>query len=294
MVSGLLVVSAFLNGEKYREIHHIFLSAAADLGIHLTLCTNASLCATVDTPAFDPSPYRFVLFWDKDVALATQLAQRGLPVFNSPEAIRRCDDKGLTYLCLKERGIPMPPTLLAPKTYPAVGYTDTSFVDEAAKALGLPLVLKECFGSFGQQVYLFHDVEALRQKVLSLAGTPLLFQQLVTESYGRDIRLNVVGGQVVAAMLRCSTDGDFRSNLSRGGRMEAYTPTEAETALVLKAIKGLGLSFGGVDVLLGAEGPLLCEVNSNAHFKTTLACTGVNMAQSILLHIAEKVGHAHG
>ncbi|MEG0995453.1 MAG: RimK family alpha-L-glutamate ligase, partial [Clostridia bacterium] len=163
------------------------------------------------------------------------------------------------------------------------------FVNEAANALGLPVVLKECFGSFGQQVYLLDSVEALRQKVTLLAGTPLLFQELVAESYGRDARLNVVGGRVVASMLRSSTDGDFRSNLTRGGSMAPYTPTQAEEALAVCAAECLGLDFAGVDVLFGANGPLLCEVNSNAHFKTTLQCTGVNMAEEIMRHIAERL-----
>ncbi len=285
MHNGLLVVNAFLRTTKFDELYHTFQASAQELGMSLAVKTNAELCCVVDTAAFDPSPYDFVIFWDKDVQLATQLEQRGLRVFNSTKAISRCDDKGLTYLCLKKAGLPMPRTILAPKTFPAVGYPDTTFVDAAAHELGFPLVLKECFGSFGQQVYLLHDLEALRQKVVALQGTPLLFQALVQESYGRDVRVNVVGDHVVAAILRKSTDGDFRSNLTLGGAMEAYTPTEAEAGLALRAVRSLGLDFAGVDILFGKDGPLLCEVNSNAHFKTTLACTGVNMATEILRHV---------
>lgn len=289
MLQGLLVVNAFLRTSKFDDLYAFLIAAARELGIGLDVSTNAELCALVDTEAFDPSRYGFCLFWDKDVHLALQLAQRGLPVFNSAESILRCDDKSLTYLCLKEKGIPMPPTIIAPKTYPAAGYTDTGFVDEAARRLGFPLVLKECFGSFGQQVYLFQDVETLRRKVLALQGTPLLFQALVRESYGRDVRINVVGDRVVASMLRRGVQGDFRSNLTLGGSMEPYAPTREEASLALRAAQALGLAFAGVDVLFGREGPLLCEVNSNAHFKTTLACTGVNMAREILRHIAQAV-----
>ncbi|MDD3920502.1 MAG: RimK family alpha-L-glutamate ligase, partial [Eubacteriales bacterium] len=233
--------------------------------MELTLHTNAELCAVVDTPAFTPETYDFVLFWDKDVALATQLEQRGLPVFNSAQSILKCDDKSLTYLALKRTGLPMPRTIIAPKTFPAIGYSDTAFVDQAAARLGFPLVLKECFGSFGQQVYLFNDLESLRAKVLSLAGTPLLFQELIQASYGRDVRINVVGDRVVASLLRESQNGDFRSNLTLGGSMKRYTPSQAEAELALRAVKELGLAFAGVDVLFGPNGPMLCEVNSNAH-----------------------------
>ena len=83
-----------------------------------------------------------------------------------------CDDKALTYLALKRANIAMPKTILVPKTFPNVGYPDTQFLDEAVRMLGLPIVLKECFGSFGKQVYLFNDVESLRQKVVSLALDP--------------------------------------------------------------------------------------------------------------------------
>ena len=287
MNRGLFVVNAFLRTTKFDELYQIFVASAAKCDLQLSVATNAELSCIVNTAAFDPSEYDFVLFWDKDIPLAMQLEQLGLPVFNSAESILACDDKGLTYLQLLRHGIPMPRTILAPKTFPDVGYPTTAFVDEAAQELGFPLVLKECFGSFGQQVYLLRDLEALRAKVISLQGTPLLFQSLVAESFGRDIRINVVGGRVVASLLRQSTNGDFRSNLTLGGSMEAYTPTEDEAALALRAAAALGLHFAGIDILLSKDGPILCEVNSNAHFKTTLACTGVNMATEILQHIAD-------
>ena len=286
MLHGLMVVNAFLRTTKFDELYHILLDAARVCDMALAVHTNAELSPIVESPAFDAAAYDFVLFWDKDVHLAAQLVQRGLPVFNSPESITLCDDKALTYLTLQKAGLPMPRTILAPKTYPAVGYPHTAFVDAAAQALGFPLVLKECFGSFGQQVYLLHDLETLRAKVVALAGTPMLFQQMVGESYGRDVRINVVGGRAVASILRRSTDGDFRSNLTLGGTMQAYSPTRQEEALALNAARALGLTFAGVDVLFGSDGPLLCEVNSNAHFKTTLAATGVNMAAELLREIA--------
>ena len=95
---------------------------------------------------------------------------------------------------------------------------------------------------------------------------------------------------MVAAILRQSTDGDFRSNLTRGGSMSPYTPSKEEAELARRATQALGLDFAGVDVLFGKDGPLICEVNSNAHFKTTLECTGVNMADAIMAHIRGRLG----
>jgi len=287
MFQGLMVVNAFLRTTKFDDLYRFLLQAAQKAGMALDVMTNAELCCRVDSPELDR--YDFVLFWDKDVQLAMQLENRGMRLFNSAQSILLCDDKALTYLSLKKAGVAMPRTILAPKTFPGVGYSDFSFLQEAADVLGFPMVVKECFGSFGQQVYLAQDMAQLEALVRRLAGTPLLFQELIQESYGHDVRINVVDGRGVASMHRSSTDGDFRSNLTRGGTMEVCIPTEAQQAIAICAAEALGLDFAGVDVLFGKNGPIICEVNSNPHFKTTLECTGVNMADEIMRCIAGKL-----
>ncbi|HPJ01962.1 MAG TPA: RimK family alpha-L-glutamate ligase [Candidatus Limiplasma sp.] len=290
MLKGLLAVNAFLHVSKFDEIYQILLDSAANYGVQLTITNNAEIILHHDDPAFLRELPDFVLYWDKDVKAARLMEQLGVPVFNPAESIMLCDDKALTYLALKRAGIPMPKTILVPKTFPNVGYPDTHFLDEAVQKLGLPIVLKECFGSFGKQVYLFNDLESLRQKVVSLRSTPMLLQEMVKSSYGRDIRINVVGGQVVASIYRHNDSGDFRSNITLGGNMDPYTPTEQEEAIALKAVEALGLAFAGVDVLFGETGPLICEVNSNAHFKSTMDCTGINMADAIFAYILKRIG----
>lgn len=292
MLRGLMVVNAFLRTTKFDDLYHTLLEAAQSNGMALDVATNAELSPILHTAAFHPAAYDFVLFWDKDVQLAMQLEAIGMRVFNSAQSILCCDDKALTWLTLHKAGIPMPKTILAPKTFSNIGYTSLDFVDEIVRELGLPIVLKECFGSFGQQVYLFDNAEALKHKVQQLAGSPLLFQEMIHESYGHDVRVNVVGGRVAACMHRMSTDGDFRSNLTRGGTMEPWTPTPEQADLALRATALLGLDFAGVDVMFGKDGPLICEVNSNAHFKTTLECTGVNMADEIMRYIAGKLANS--
>lgn len=289
MLRGLLVVNAFLRTSKFDELYTFLSQAAAAEGIALEVMTNAELvCALEGT--FSPADYRFVIFWDKDVLLARRLEQLGMRLFNNARSIALCDDKSLTWLALREHGIPMPRTIPAPKTFPAIGYPNLAFAREIGRSLGYPVVVKECYGSFGQQVYLCHTEEELLEKTRQLAGVPILYQQAIAESMGHDVRINVVGGRVAASILRRSSDGDFRSNLTLGGTMQPYTPTEAEAQLAIRVSGLLGLDFAGVDVLFGKEGPLLCEVNSNAHFKTTLACTGVNMAECIMQHIKKQLG----
>ena len=288
MYRGLLVVNAFLRTTKFDELYTFLAEAAGKENMQLDVMTNAELVCALEAD-FQPEQYAFVVFWDKDVLLAQRLEQLGMRLFNPARGIALCDDKSRTWLALKDEGIPMPRTIPAPMTFANIGYPTLDFAAQIGEQLGYPVVVKECCGSFGQQVYLCHDREQLLSKVKELAGVPILFQQAITESMGRDVRINVVGGQVVASILRKSTAGDFRSNLTLGGAMEPYTPTESEAALAIRATQLLGLDFAGVDVLFGKGGPILCEVNSNAHFKTTLACTGVNMAEAIMHHIREEM-----
>ena len=98
----------------------------------------------------------------------------------------------------------------------------------------------------------------------------------------------MVGNQAVASMLRYNNN-DFRANITNGGSMKNYTPTEEEIAVAQKVCKTLNLDFGGVDILFGKNGPIVCEVNSNAHFKNIFDCTGVNVADYIGEYIEKCV-----
>ena len=84
---------------------------------------------------------------------------------------------------------------------------------------------------------------------------------------------------------------DFRANIALGGHAKAYTPTDLEAAMALKACSILKLDYAGVDILTDSDGePLLCEVNSNAHFKGIFECTGINAADAIVAHILNSTG----
>lgn len=283
---GSLVVNKFLSTEKFRDIYTRLQRAFDKHGVSLSLCTNAGLCHVLGEEIPFGSKPDFVLFWDKDISLVQAIEAEGIRCFNSASAIEACDNKAKMHAAL--RGLPMPKTIIAPMTFPNIGYTDTRFLDTVAVKLGFPLIIKECFGSFGAQVYLVHNMDELISITRAHERVPLLFQELVSSSYGRDIRVNVVGNKVCAAMLRKSTSGDFRSNVTLGGEASPYSPSDAECELAISASKRLGLDFAGVDILFGESGPLLCEVNSNAHFKSTYDCTGINLADLIAEHIINK------
>ena len=286
-MTGWLVVNEFLTTNKYSELNQWLLKAAEKRNIELEIKTNAQLM--VGLPYINGKP-DFVLFWDKDIRLANYLEDCQIPVFNSAKSIEICDDKSYTYLQLLKANLPMPKTVLGPKTFDTVGYKKQEFLKDIQQYLGYPLVVKECFGSFGQQVYLAKDYDQLVKVVESTCPKPILFQEFVESSFGRDVRIQVVGDQVVASMYRYSENGDFRANLSIGGSMQPYEPNEEEIKLAVDCVKAIGLDFAGVDLLFGTDDkPIICEVNSNAHFKNIYDCTKVDVAGCILDYIMRQL-----
>ncbi len=288
-MKGWLVVNAFLDSEKFRGIYALLLESAKFHNISLELFTSSELSDVIGEDFGSNELPDFVIFWDKDVCLARGLEQAGVRLFNCADAIEACDNKALTCLVLSKAGVKIPATVIAPKTFEGVGYNNLDFLDRAIEKLGLPLVIKESYGSFGMQVYLANTRDEAAQIIKKLGHKDFVMQEFVASSRGRDLRVNVVGGKVVATIYRYN-EGDFRSNLTIGGQMKPYTITQAQADLAVSACKALNLDFAGVDVMFGEnDEPIICEVNSNTHFKTTLDCTGVNLADSIMEYIAEEL-----
>lgn len=271
-MNGILLVNHFLKGEKFDNLHQHLIKTANNLGIRLTLKSNLEL-------ALEKVNTDFVLFWDKDINLARRLEREGVPVFNSANAIEKCDDKARTYIELLDK-VAQPKTIIAPKTYFDCDMSD--FVQNAVEILGLPLVFKECFGSFGAQVYLCSSIDEIKAHI---SQKPFILQEFIEESSGSDARLEVVGGRVVSAVKR-HNDNDFRSNVTNGGVMQSYSPTEYEISTAIKACNELGLSFGGVDIL---DNGMVCEVNSNAHIINIMNAGGTDIAPLIFEEIMEQI-----
>ena len=102
-----------------------------------------------------------------------------------------------------------------------------------------------------------------------------------------------MGNEVVAAMYRYSDSGAFQSNITYGGKMKKYKPSDRECELALRATKAIGLDFAGVDLLFAdgdkEDANVVCEVNSNAHFKNIFDCTGVNVAEQIMQYVEKNI-----
>ncbi len=282
-----LIVNHFADGAYFKDIYDLILESAERAGISLSLLSSGELMG--EAALAPPSP-DFALFWDKDIHLARRLERGGWRLFNSAHTVEVCDNKALTAEALVRASVSTPRTVVAPMTFYNIGYTKTDFVKHACHLLGLPVVIKELYGSLGAQVYLASTEEEAVRIVEKLGSRPFLFQEMIKESFGKDIRVNIVGGRVLASMLRQGKDGDFRSNIGNGGYGEPVSLTEEEERVALLAARAVGADFAGVDLLIGKEGkPFVCEVNSNPHFIGTLRYLGVNLADAIFEYIVEKI-----
>lgn len=227
--------------------------------------------------------YDFCVFFDKDRAVSHLLEGRGMRLFNSADAIETCDDKMRTYLALEGK-FPMPETIPVPLCYTPAEPVSEAFLRAAVGRLGLPLVVKENFGSLGSGVHLAKTHEELRRLAEELKLKACCLQRFIAESAGRDIRVIVVGGRALVAMKRTNA-ADFRSNLEHGGVGEPH-PLDGDVARLAEAVaREIGLDYCGIDLLSGNDGPLVCEVNSNAFFGGIEKVTGVNVARAYAEHI---------
>lgn len=293
-MAGYVFYNGFWNPDGPPEVVRSLTAAAAARGALWTPLPNTAVTAeftgerrerALRVPPLQAGDY--ALFWDKDVRLARALEAMGVRLYNTAAVVAVCDDKAATHLELARRGVPMPRTLVAPMTYVNMDAQGDAFLRRGAETLGFPLVVKECFGSLGGQVYLARDRGQLCRLADTMGPKPFLLQQFVAASAGEDKRLYVVGGRVAAAMRRRS-ETDFRANIGNGGHGEACSPTAEEERLALECAAILGAEIAGVDLLQSETGPLVCEVNSNAHFAALTACTGVDVAGLIADYVLQR------
>lgn len=219
-------------------------------------------------------------------ALLKQFQLSGVPVINGFRPINRAKNKLNTMQILSHHGVPVPRTIVIRRM---------SQLDFAVKYLGgLPVILKTPFGSYGSGVVIADTKRSLTSSIDAIFGGQemniILLQQFIRESKGKDIRVFVVGGKVVAAMMRQAVRGEFRSNIELGGAGEVVTITPDEERIALRATETLGLEIAGVDIVRSNSGPLVLEVNGNPGFKKLEEVTGINIARTIIEHAISRAG----
>ena len=282
-----LVINSFMNTEKFTHLYEMLSIAFKKHNINLVLKAASDISLEVGEKIKDKPD--FVIFWDKDIYLAERLEKQGIKLFNNKTAIELCDNKILMYQALKEKGVRIPRTFIAPKTFEGLGYNNLAFLKQVSDEIGYPMVIKEAYGSFGEQVYLANNEEEAKEIIARIGYKDFLMQEFIASSKGRDVRMNVVGDQVIVSMLR-QNDHDFRSNISSGGSGTAFEASEEFKNLAIKASQALGLDFAGVDVMFDQNNePIICEVNSNPQFASTLKATGINLADYIFDYIKRQL-----
>ena len=281
---GAVVINGYLNSGSFREPADMMVEAGKRHGVPFDIFCNTDLSVRIgDADALGDilGDVDFIVFWDKDVKVAKNLEICGYPVINCSECIRICDDKALTHLTLAEYGIPSIETVMSPMSF---GNPYDDWGSRPKAQFGYPMVVKDCVGSFGEQVRLVKDDSDLVSEMKD--GGAKIFQPYV-ECGSEDLRLQVVGDRVVASVRRVAADGDFRANSSHGGTMVKYDPSEEERALAVEAAAAVQADFAGVDIIRGEDGPMVCEVNSNAHITNLKNATGIDVSDSILEYIMD-------
>ncbi len=158
---------------------------------------------------------------------------------------------------------------------------------------GAPLIVKLLEGTQGLGVVLAETQKAAKSVIEAFYGLEanILVQEFIEEARGADLRAFVVDGKVVAAMKRQGQEGDFRSNLHRGGHAEPITLSRSEKAMAIKAANALGLKIAGVDMLPSSRGPLVIEVNSSPGLEGIEKTTRVDVAGAIVQYIEDNIGN---
>ena len=216
------------------------------------------------------------------VAVLRHMEQLGIWTANTGQGILQSRDKLHASQILARNKIPVPKT-----TY----VRDSIDVEPAIDFVGgLPVVIKVTQGTQGQGVFLRHTVHESRSLIqgLLLTGKSVLVQEYIAESHGKDIRALVVGDRVVAAMRRRARGREFRSNYHLNGTVERVEISHEFEQQAVRAARVLGLNIAGVDLLEGANGPLVLEVNSSPGLEGIEKASGVNVAGAIIDYVTSE------
>ncbi|RTE65660.1 30S ribosomal protein S6--L-glutamate ligase [Amphritea opalescens] len=216
-------------------------------------------------------------------AVLRQLEMMGVYPLNESVAISRSRDKLRSMQLLSRKKVGMPITGFASKP--------GDIPDLLDMVGGAPVVLKLLEGTQGIGVVLAETRKAAESVLEAFMGmkTNIMVQEFIKEAGGADIRCLVIGDKVVAAMKRQGQEGEFRSNLHRGGSASLVRITPQERATAVLAAKTMGLNVAGVDLLRSERGPLVMEVNSSPGLEGVERATGKDVAASIISFLEKSM-----
>jgi gamma-F420-2:alpha-L-glutamate ligase len=218
-------------------------------------------------------------------AIVRQFQEENVRCINSSLSVEIAKDKMRSHQLLASHGLPIPNTMLV--RFPVE-------VDIVDNMIGWPCIVKVISGSYGEGIYLCENKTSFK-KMMEFVGnldTPkiLLVQEYVDAKPGEDLRVFVVGGKVLGAMKRHAPEGDFRANISAGGRGEPFEVNSEIDYLAREAARICGLQIAGIDLLFDKDGYKICEANSAPGFEGFEKYCQVDIAGQIAEYVKYKLG----
>lgn len=208
----------------------------------------------------------FVVMRTYNTPVSLLFESRGIPVINSAASMELCKNKMLTHEILSRAGIPTPLTV----------YNEAAAYDyrRLCEMFGATrFIVKVIDGAKGEDVYLVESEQEMAEAE-GRCGGRCICQKFIEESYGKDVRVWVIGGAVAGAVLRHS-DSSFLSNFSQGGKVGAFTLPDEAAEIAIRSAASVGAEFTGIDLLFSSGGFTVNEINGNAGFRT-LSKVGAN------------------
>jgi len=215
-------------------------------------------------------------------AVVRQFEMMGTFSVNESVAISRSRDKLRSLQLLSRKGIGLPVS--------GFGYSPDDNLDLIKMVGGAPLVIKLLEGTQGKGVVLAETNKAAESVIDAFRGLKAYFltQEFIKEAGGADIRCFVVGDRVVASMMRQAKEGEFRSNVHRGGSVRSIRITPEERSTAVRAARIMGLNVSGVDIMRSSHGPVVLEVNSSPGLEGIERATHKDVATSIIEFIEKQ------
>ena len=220
------------------------------------------------------------------LAVIRHFEKNGVLVLNSSEAVANAKDKLATIQNLVANNIPTPKTMLAKFPF------DIEFIK---KEFSYPIIVKTVSGSLGKGIFLCNNAHQLQDimDLIEVSKEPnvnVILQEFISSSKGRDLRVIIIGGRPIGAILRKAKRGKFKANYSAGGSAESFPLNPAIEWLAVESAHTLGLEIAGVDILFDGNNYKVCEVNSAPHFEGFEKATGINIPKAIFKYIELKLG----
>jgi len=219
------------------------------------------------------------------LAIIRHFERLGVFILNSSQSMETSKDKLATLQLLASNNIPIPKTMLA--KFPL----DISVIE---KEFDYPLIIKTITGSKGRGVFLLEDRNKLNDlaNLMEISKDPkinLILQEFISSSRGRDIRVIVLGGRVIGAMLRTSVNNNFKANYSAGGVVAPFSLNPVLEWLAIESSRLINLDIAGVDILFDGDNYRICEVNSYPGFEGFEKATGIDVPEEVYKYIQVRL-----